>query len=181
MWLKLMQWVYQYPKFVILLKICYATWLLQIIIVPLILALLKKSKEINTFFISVLISFVFAGVIYYFFPTIAPAGVMESPYFLSNQHSLVTRFYEIHQHLPISVFDGGYVAFPSCHTMQTLLVLVACRKIKTMFYPLLIINALLIFATLGLGYHYLVDVLAAFVIVGITMGLTNSLTTKKSL
>ena len=52
-------------------------------------------------------------MIYYFFPTIAPAGIMHSPYFNDTHFGLVTRYYEIHQSLPISVLGSGIISFPS--------------------------------------------------------------------
>lgn len=164
-----MAWAYQYPHLIKVLVFSYNSWYFQIIVTPILLSLLKKSTEINRYYMGVFICVLFMTFIFYFFPTIAPAGVMQSPHFVTNQYNLVTRFYEIHQHLPISVFSGGVVALPSAHVMLALLVLTAWRKIKIVFYPLAILNCFLIMATMALGYHYLADVLASFVIVTIAL------------
>lgn len=165
----LMAWAYQYPFLLKVLTFSYDSWYFQIIVTPLIMALLKKSEVINRYYMGVFISLVFITFIFYFFPTIAPAGVMQSPYFGEDQYHLVQRFNEIHQRLPITVFDGGVIGFPSPHVILSLLVLVAWRKIKIVFYPLIILNAFLILATMALGYHYLADVLASAVIVALVL------------
>ncbi len=164
-----MAWAHQFPYLIKALWFGYNTWLYQVLLTPILLAVLKKEPEISQYFITGIICFIFWIFIYYFFPTIAPAGVMHSPYFVADQFSLVTRYYEIHQSLPISTYQGGMVSFPSGHVMYALLVLIALRKVKLAFYPMVIINSLLIFATMALGYHYLVDVLASFFIVSFAL------------
>lgn len=163
-----MAWVYQHPIVERVLSFAYNTWYFQIPLAPIVLALLKKSDEVHRYFMGYALYFLMAALIYYFFPTIAPAGVMQSPHFLANQHELVLRFNEIHQHLPVSFHRGGLIAFPSVHVTTALTVLIAFRKIKPIFYPMLIINALLIVATMGLGYHYLSDVIMSFIVVAIS-------------
>ncbi len=164
-----MAWVHQFPGLSKVFWFSYNTWEYQVLLTPLLLALLKKSKEVNRYFIASAICLIICNLIYYFFPTIAPAGVLHSPYFISQEYNLVTRFYEVHQHLPISNFDGGMVSFPSGHVIYALLVLAAWRKIKVVFYPLLVLNFFLIIATMAIGAHYLVDVIASFIIVTLTL------------
>jgi membrane-associated phospholipid phosphatase len=166
---QLMAWAYQYPWLIKVLNFSYNSWYFEVIGTPIALALLKKSEEINRYYIGTFICLIFIMVIFYFFPTIAPAGVMSSPFFGQDQHDLVQRFYEIHQRLPITVFDGGVIGFPSPHVIMSLLVLVAWRKIKIAFYPLVILNAFLILSTMALGYHYLADVLASTLIVSVAL------------
>jgi membrane-associated phospholipid phosphatase len=163
--LDLMNWAHQYPRLISVLSFSYFSWEYQVPLAPLLLALLKKPKEINRYLIASGICFLIMMMIYYFFPTIAPAGIMHSQYFNDTHYNLVTRYYEIHQSLPISVISSGIISFPSGHVIYALLVLVALRSVKIVFYPMLVINFFLIIATMALGYHYLVDVIASFVIV----------------
>lgn len=160
-----MAWVHSIPHLFDVFWYSYNTWVYQVVLTPILLALLRKPKEVNRYFIASAICLLICNLIYYFFPTIAPAGILHSPYFIPPEYHLVTRFYEIHQSLPITEYDGGMVSFPSAHVMYALLVLVAWRKIKVVFYPLLVLNILLIVATMGIGAHYLVDVIASFIIV----------------
>ena len=167
-----MAWVHSVPHLFDVFWNSYNTWEYQIFFTPICLALLKRSKEINRFFISSAICLLICNLIYYFFPTIAPAGILHSPYFIDPEYHLATRFYEIHQSLPITNYDGGMVSFPSGHVMYALLILVAWRKVKVVFYPLLVLNTLLIIGTMAIGAHYLVDVIASFIIVaGVLTGM----------
>ena len=56
-------------------------------------------------------------------------------------------------------------AFPSGHTAMTLLTMYFAKKYaKKYFYILLVIGSSLIFATIYLRYHYVIDVIAGFVL-----------------
>lgn len=162
--LDVLNWTYQFPWLVSWLHTCYDTWFFQIVLTPMVLALLKQSEEIDRYFIATFASLLIGATIYYFWPTIAPAGILQSPHFLASQHELVTRFNEVHHHLPITVFGGGMIAFPSFHVVNCLLVTYAFRRYKLILIPLLLLNSFVIFSTIGLGYHYLVDVIGGFVL-----------------
>lgn len=178
---RFMNWAYQFPSLIKVLLFAYNSWEFQIILTPIVLALLNKSREINRYFIAAAVCLMFCNLIYYFFPTIAPAGIMSSPHFWEPAYHLVTRFYEVHQRLPITDYDGGMVSFPSGHVMYALLVLFTFRNVKFLFYPLLVLNSLLIMATMALGLHYLVDVIASFIIVTVVLsGMHFLLDRKKS-
>jgi membrane-associated phospholipid phosphatase len=165
-----MAWAYQYPLFIKVLNFSYFSWEYQVLLTPVLLAVLNKPREINQYMALAAICFIFWLLVYYFFPTLAPAGILHSPHFLDVSYDIVTRFKEVHQSTPITVWSaGGMVSFPSGHVMYALLVLIAWRKIKIIFYPLVILNMLLITATMALGFHYLVDVLASFVIVALAV------------
>jgi len=164
---------YHYSWIVHFLNFCYNTWFIQLCLTPLLLAVYNNRTEIDRYMIATFFSFLIGGMIYYFWPTIAPAGVLHSPYFLPDQIALVTRFTEVHQHLPISVLEGGMIAFPSFHVINALLILYAWRRYPVVLIPLLIIDLGLITATLALGYHYLLDIVAAFVLAYFSIKSTN--------
>lgn len=165
----LLNWLHQYPHFHSLLTLSYNSWIYQVTLLPLLLALLKQRETIDRYFMAMFICLAIGAAIYYFFPTLAPADVVKSPYFTSNQYDLITRFREIHHHLTITTFKGGVIAFPSFHVIGALLALFAIRKIKCLFFPLLLLNSLLIFSTMALGYHYLIDVIASGIIVFVVL------------
>ncbi|MBS0350628.1 MAG: phosphatase PAP2 family protein [Proteobacteria bacterium] len=177
-----MAWANQFPHLMKIFWFSYGTWEYQVILTPFLLAALNKSKEVNRYFTAAAICLIICNLIYYFFPTIAPAGVMHSPYFIKAEYDLVARFYEVHQSLPITHWGSGMVSFPSGHVMYALLVLYTVRKIKVVFYPLLVINCFLILATMAIGAHYLVDVIASFIIVTmVLLGMHFFLDRKSSL
>lgn len=159
-----MTWVHQHHWAYRFFSFCYESWFWEILAAPLVLALFKARAEIDRYVIATFLSFLVGGMIYYFWPTIAPAGVLHSGYFSQSQHELVQRFSEVHQSLAITVFGGGMVAFPSFHVINSLIVLFTFRRYRLIFWPLLLLNTGSILATLALGYHYLLDVLAGFLI-----------------
>jgi membrane-associated phospholipid phosphatase len=62
-------------------------------------------------------------------------------------------------------------AFPSGHTVITLLTMWYARKYsKTYFRILMVIGTSLIFSTVYLRYHYVIDVLAGFLLTGVVLG-----------
>lgn len=56
----------------------------------------------------------------------------------------------------------GLIAFPSYHGMLALIVIWYGRNLRWAFWPLLVLNSLVLLATPIQGGHHLVDVLAAF-------------------
>lgn len=169
----LMAWAHQFPSFINVLNVCYLSWGYQITLVPIALGILKKQHRLDEYVIAFLSLFIIGGAIYYFFPTVAPAGVEHSAYFTASQHQLVTFFMEVHHHQSFSQLPDGLIAFPSFHVMYALLILFVLRSTKWLLFPMLIINGLLIFSTMALGYHYLMDVLASTCIAAITLPLTH--------
>lgn len=163
--LGLMNWTYQHSWLTSWLNFCYDTWFFQLLLTPLLLALFKDRVETDRYMIATFVSFIIGMLIYYFFPTIAPSGVLQSPHFTEVQYDLVQRFREVHQSLPVSDYTGGgMIAFPSFHVINSLIVLYAWRRYAWIFLPLLIVNIFSIFATMGLGFHYLADVFSGFAI-----------------
>jgi membrane-associated phospholipid phosphatase len=173
--LGVMNWVASMPWLDKILSFSYDTWFFQIVLTPILLALLCQQREIDRYLVAVFASLLVGSMIYYFWPTIAPAGILESSHFLSGQHDLVTRFNEVHQGKEITVSGGGLISFPSFHVINSLLVTFAWRRYRFVFIPLVILNIFSIFSTMGLGYHYIVDVIGGFIIAGLSIVLARYL------
>ncbi len=173
--LGLLNWTHQFPHLVSYLHACYDTWFFQIVLTPMLLALFNDINEIDRYFVATFASLLIGATIYYFWPTIAPAGILESPYFLQSQHELVMRFNQVHQHLPVTVFGGGMIAFPSFHIINSLLVTYAWRRRWYIFIPLLILNISVVFSTMALGYHYLIDVIGGVILAAVSILLAHRL------
>lgn len=159
--LAVLDWTYSYPWFKNLLWYAYDSFYFQLIGIPFVLAFFMDKKSLNMLFVTWLIGFIIAANIYYFFPTVAPAGILQSPHFDVSQHATSLKFYQLHSHQMPTTDDGGMIAFPSCHVMWAILLTYACKRLKWLLYPLIPLNILMILATFLLGWHYLVDVFAA--------------------
>src|SRR3990167_5878041 len=157
-------WTHNHPRIHNMLNFLYDTLTLELIFIPIILALCNAQKALGVFFIAELSSFFVGGAIYYFFPTMAPSGVFHSPYFSVAQHATSLRFYEVHHYLQLTTTDGGLIAFPSFHVIWAILLTNACRAKKIFFYPMVCLNIIIIASTVLLGWHYFADVIAGVVL-----------------
>ena len=162
--LQLLEFVHRHGYLLRVLQFAYASWGYLVLLTPFVLSLCANEKRLNAYFLSLMFSLMVGVLIYYCFPTIAPAGVLQSSYFTHAQHQLVERFYQSHHGQPVTAVVSGQIAFPSFHVTYSLLVCAALRPYRWLFYPVLVLSALSILATMGLGYHYLMDVIAAFVV-----------------
>lgn len=170
----LMQWTAQHPIVKKILELAYEFLNLEMILIPLLLPWFYQKKRVYQLLITMLIAFLLGTTIYYFFPTAAPISVLHSSYFLPAEYATVTKFYQIHHYLSVTTGDGGMIAFPSFHVIWALLLCYALRGKKWLFYPAVIINLVVILSTLLLGWHYLIDVGAAVILVFITVFTVNS-------
>ena len=155
---QLTNWTTQHPILKDILTRAYATMGLQLVILPLLLAGLRDKLMVNRYLLVAIISFVIGGFVYYFWPTVAPAGIYDNFNFSLAQMATSLKFYAVHASQPVSVVDGGMIAFPSFHVTWAAVLTYACWQRKWLFYPLVIINVLLVAATVLLGWHYLIDV-----------------------
>lgn len=162
--LAVLQWTHQHPLVLNTLETAYNGLILQLMLVPCLLTLLQQHRALNVFLMAMLMAFLLGTTIYYFFPTIAPAGILQSPYFTEEQLATSLKFFQLHHHLPITTVEGGLIAFPSFHVAWAVLLAYLCRPKAWLFYPMLLLNTLVIAATFMLGWHYLVDALAGIVL-----------------
>lgn len=160
----LMAWTYAHPHLHKLFVHAYDFLGYELAFIPLVLMMCNARKAMVIFFIAELSSFLIGALIYYFFPTMAPSGVFHNIRFSAAQYNTSLRFYEVHHFLKIHSTEGGLIAFPSFHVIWAILLTNAVRAKKLFFYPLACVNATLIAATVFLGWHYFVDVIAAAIL-----------------
>ena len=170
----LMNWAFQYPWLVKLLHFSYETWFFQIIFTPLVLALVKQYNMIATWLNTSLLCIIAGGLIYYFFPSFPPSSVLSSPHFAHSCSVCIKNFFLVHQGADYGSISCGLIDFPSFHVIDALINLIVFHKIKIIFIPLMILNTLLFLSTMLLGYHFLIDVIAAFVLVFIFYSLAKA-------
>jgi len=161
---KMLAWLQAHSSIHDFFNSVYDGLVIELLGIPLILTSLNAKKSLTVFYLAFLVSTILGCLIYYFFPTMAPSGVVHSPYFLSSQQHTSLRFLEIHHFVQPSVSDGGLVAFPSFHVIWAVLLTYACRSNNYFFYFMVIYNTLLIISTVVLGWHYLADVVGGIVI-----------------
>lgn len=160
----LLNWTYAHPHIKHFFQYAYASIGFQLFIIPLLIAFWGDKKGFEVFLITLIFSYLVGTTIYYFLPSAGLTSVFHSPHLSVSQHDTYLKFYEIHHRLPIKTEDGGMIAFPSFHVIWAILLTYACRHKKLIFYPLILMNLFVILSTLFLGWHYLTDVLGAFIV-----------------
>lgn len=139
------------------------------------LAILKEKKSVNYFLVAIVISTIIGGMMYYFFPTGGPASVLHSRHFITEEHATYTKFFAVHHHIPLSHYKmglmsaGGLIAFPSFHVVWAVLLSYLCINRKWLFYPVALLNLVMIASTLLLGWHYLIDVIAGVLLAWVSL------------
>ncbi|OGT51761.1 MAG: hypothetical protein A3E84_05150 [Gammaproteobacteria bacterium RIFCSPHIGHO2_12_FULL_42_13] len=161
----MMAWSHEHPLFNRFFDLAYNSLGYELFLIPIGLAVFNKRRPLAIFFISYMISLLVGDLIYYFFPTMAPSGILHSPYFLEAQQHTSQRFYQVHHFLPITAKgDGGLIAFPSYHVIWAVLLTYTMIEKKLLFYPLVALNTLIIISTMFLGWHYFSDVISGIVL-----------------
>jgi len=161
---EIMHWTYRHPNLPAILKVVYASIGYQMFLIPLILALFMQRDRVVEYFLIALITYTIGTLIYYFFPTEGPSYAIKSPYFMQVEHYTAIKFFKIHHYIPVHNIKGGMIAFPSFHVMWALIITYCTRKQWWLFIPVLLINIGVVFSTLLLGWHYLVDIFASLII-----------------
>lgn len=162
-----MSWSHQNHSFYQFMVFCYNSWAIQLLLLPSLAMLVLPFKSALRYMLCLLISFTIIAAIYFFFPTAAPASVLSSPYFLKSQHIIAQRFADYHQqilnHLPIE----GLISFPSPHVVGAFCITLLFWRRWIYFIPMAIFNSFVCLSTIALGFHYLIDIIAAaFIAVG---------------
>lgn len=165
--------VYRHPWLQHILWIAYNSILFQLIIIPAGICCLQNRKRLYELLLMYLTTGIVGDLIYYFWPTMAPASQFHSGYFILQENETWIKFYDLHHYLLPKLTDGGLIAFPSFHVIWSMLLLYALRGYRYIFYPMLIIDIILICACVMLGWHYVTDVIGAFVILIVCALLTQ--------
>lgn len=148
----------QYPLINNLLSGFYCFFPYETFLCFLVLPLFNPNRSRELVF---LISFAgFLGFfIYFFFPAIGPMAIEH--YVLSAQEADLFKNIVLLRELKSlpNYFLEGSISFPSYHTIWALIFAWVWRDHKWIFWPLVLINMLIIISTLSTGWHYLSDVL----------------------
>ncbi len=141
----------------------------ELMYLPLLLIILQQKKAVSEFFSLCLITGCIGFTFYYFFPSTAPASVEPTVHFAPVYYDFLRQFNEIHRHEPLQVFIGGVVGMPSFHVIWALLLMLICRPFRGLFWLSVLFNGWVILSTLALGWHFLADVIGAFLVVGVSV------------
>jgi len=155
------------PYLTEILQLAYTSYYFLPVILGIALKIKKRETEFDEGLLFILLCFYLSYVGYILFPALGPRYTMNHLQSIPLKGTMLSeKIYSILNNIEGIKRD----AFPSGHTAVTLVVLhLAYRYEKRLFYIYLPISVLLLFATVYCRYHYVVDVLGGIVLYMVTM------------
>lgn len=143
-------------------QLTYITFYFLPIILALLLIKQKRTSEVNFFLFAMSIGFYLSYLGYFMVPAIGPRFTLNH----LQSFSLQGLWFTIPIRLTLNTLENiQRDCFPSGHTEMTVLTMYYAFKYhKKYFYLLLIVGTSLIFSTVYLRYHYVVDVIAGILL-----------------
>jgi len=161
----ILAWTHAHSFMNSILDFCYNSLEYQLYLIPLVIIAIGRIDLIREYFFLLITTALIGFTFYYFFPTTAPASVINSPYFSESQHATHLKFFQLHHHIQPTTLDGGLIALPSFHVIWAWICLYSVRAWSVVFFLLLPLNLLLTAACVLLGWHYFTDILGSTVVI----------------
>lgn len=155
------------PFFTEYLQIIYTTFYFLPILLVYLLYKRQADKEFDYFVFIVVFGFYLSYIGYFLVPAVGPRFTID---YLQTTPLTGLWLTESIRHTLDTLENIQRDAFPSGHTEITVLTMYyAYFYSKRYFYVLLIIGTSLVFSTVYLRYHYVVDVFAGLILAGIVV------------
>ncbi|HEY6372424.1 MAG TPA: phosphatase PAP2 family protein [Candidatus Sulfotelmatobacter sp.] len=139
---------------------------------------------------TILVSYYLALALFYIWPSqgpyyLCPAHFSRFPDSLqvyNLQKTLIRDALALWRHDPISRISTDYfIALPCMHIAQPMVVIWFLRRWRRIALALAIYDALLIAAVLMLEQHYVIDIIAGFLVAGLAIAINGGLFSSKSI
>jgi membrane-associated phospholipid phosphatase len=175
-----------HPLITEFLQIIYALFYMMPVIFALELFLWHRYQELKFVTLVILFGFYLSFIGYLVLPAIGPRFILHDFYNLNNDlpglwftnflRDLVNLGESIPKNTQNVELFAQRDAFPSGHTIIILLIVYLSRKIKSnSFYFYFPYSILMIFATIYLRYHYVVDLIGGLAFAILTILISNKL------
>ncbi|QMT60193.1 phosphatase PAP2 family protein [Legionella sp. PC997] len=160
----ILAWTHDHPQFKYVLGVIYDSLTYQMSILPLLIIATCRFHLIREYYFYLLSTVLIGFGFYYFFPTTAPASIINSPYFSPEQIDTGLKFRQIHHYINPTTNEGGLIALPSFHAIWAILCVNLLREWPIPCFLLFITNLFLIASCVLLGWHYLIDIIGGFIV-----------------
>jgi membrane-associated phospholipid phosphatase len=168
-------WANARPAIAWILWAAYFSLIPQTILVIVWLGLRGRSERLDTFLVRFMLASLITAVGFFFWPA---AGTYGSVYNLAVPDYCTTCFSDLcelrsgAQTLITWRGSQGLITFPSFHTIWALL-LAGAFVGSRLFWPLALLNALVVFSTVTTGMHYYTDVIAGIAVTLVVIAATR--------
>lgn len=157
-------WTQSQPLLQKAFEFSYNSLSYQLCYLPLLLIILQKTARVREFYFLLLISALLGYTFYYFFPTTAPASIMDQRYFSLSQQATGLKFSQIHHYIAPTTKDGGMISLPSFHAIWAWLCIHITRTIPLLHWIIIPLNATLILSCVFLGWHFFSDIAGSIIV-----------------
>lgn len=167
----LMQFADQHSIFKSFLILSYTYMSAAFMLLILFLALMGEKKRVDTIIVMTMVALFIASMAFYYFPAFGPETVLHSHLFPGYAAIEVDQLHQVQQGIsPLGPhYFAGFVSIPSIHCFIAsigIYNIVQCKKYRSYLLPLLLIDIMIIAATMFLGEHYFIDLIAAELLLG---------------
>ncbi|MGC1182482.1 phosphatase PAP2 family protein [Legionella sp.] len=170
---EIVNWTNNQPLFKNLLRVIYDTLPYQMSILPLMVIFTCRFYLLREYYFLLLSTTLFGFGFYYFFPTTAPASVIDPTLFSVDQIATGLKFSQIHHYIEPTTNDGGLIALPSFHAIWAILCVNLLREWIIPCIILAVINVFLIASCVLLGWHYCTDLVGSIIVLLISYYFLN--------
>jgi membrane-associated phospholipid phosphatase len=158
---RLIRWVNARPMVEIVLRAAYFSLIPQTILAIVWLGLANDRRRLDRFLLRFMLGALATAVGFYWWPAIGTCA--------SHDIAVPAHYQAIVEHLQalrggtrtlVSWRDAeGLITFPSFHAIWAILLVSAFYGRRKVFYPLVLLNAVVLLSTVTTGMHYFTDVL----------------------
>jgi membrane-associated phospholipid phosphatase len=170
----LVTWTGQHPAFDLLMRLVYSSVFPQIIAVVVVLGF-AADRRLDVFLIRFMLGGLLTSAIFAFLPAQGTCVYFHQPtpdYYVVvlNELNRLRRGVAF-----VSWRDAqGIITFPSFHTIWAVLLIAAFRG-RWLFWPIAVLNSLVLLSCVTTGMHYFVDVLGGLIVTAIVIVATRPL------
>jgi membrane-associated phospholipid phosphatase len=175
-WLQVMREFDRWPGVLNLIDWAYATFTSQLIATVLVLVIAKRTRDLDRFFVTFACAAVIAEIASVLVPTLGPVTVLAANADFANLPTPGRATGDIVlalRHGTLKVIDfaalDGIICFPSLHAAVAIIVPFTLRWNKLLFWPILLLDLVMLVSAVPSGNHYLSDVLAGIAIAALAV------------
>jgi PAP2 superfamily len=171
-WVELYNGVMAHPRFYAASTIIYGMLGFELIILLLLLEGLgrhERALELRHAFCISALATIIIGVL---MPAAGPFAYYHLP--VAGQTAYVVQFAALREGaMPVIDLSNaqGLISFPSFHATLAVLCAYAARAVRAIFWPVLVLNILIICTAPANGGHYFVDIIAGLALAAAVIGL----------
>lgn len=188
-WLAFLQFTNSSPVVSTILVQAYHSAGPQLVALLLFLSLTKRCGRLSEFLAVLAVSSLLTGTVMVFVPAVGAYDYYQPDRQLFDNFTPNAGMWHYDQLMALRSRRGmdflydkavGLVTFPSYHTVLAILTAYTVRDVRLLAAPAVILNAVAIVSTLPEGGHYLIDVLAGFVIALASVFLVRGVSKEKT-